>query len=97
MRSRYDFGPWPLLSFVRELPPGVTRVLQDTEALFINGFVFDELPVEAVLAAAATARGAGAAVFFDPGARWRGSRCAVQLWAGWLRRGSQVFFPMLLG
>ncbi len=67
-RSRYDFGPWPLLSFVRQLPPNVLQVLQNTEALFINGFVFDELPSEAVLAAATTARAAGAAVFFDPGA-----------------------------
>lgn len=67
--SRYDFGPWPLLSFARELPPNVLRVLQNTEALFINGFVFDELPQEAVLAAATTARAAGAAVFFDPGPR----------------------------
>ena len=44
-------------------------MLQSTEALFVNGFVFDELPAEAVLAAAATAQAAGAAVFFDPG-RW---------------------------
>lgn len=43
-------------------------VLQNTEALFINGFVFDELPAEAVVAAATTARAAGSAVFFDPGA-----------------------------
>jgi hypothetical protein len=65
-RSRYDFGPWPLLSFVDALPAGVSQVLQSTEALFVNGFVFDELPAEAVLAAA-TAQAAGAAVFFDPG------------------------------
>lgn len=70
--SRYDFGPWPLLSFARRLPPGVTSLLQSTEALFVNGFVFDELPADAVLAAAATARAAGAAVFFDPGA-WAGA------------------------
>jgi hypothetical protein len=67
--SRYDFGPWPLLSFVDALPAGVSQLLQSTEALFVNGFVFDELPAEAVLAAAATAQAAGAAVFFDPG-RW---------------------------
>ena len=35
--SRYDFGPWPLLTGVRELPPGMERMLQDTQALFING------------------------------------------------------------
>ncbi|KAL4422697.1 hypothetical protein ABPG75_008894 [Micractinium tetrahymenae] len=69
--SRFDFGPWPLLSFVGEqqLLEGVSRVLQDTEAVFVNGFAFDELPAAAVLAAAATARRAGAAVFFDPGPR----------------------------
>ena len=71
-RSRYDFGPWPLLSFVRQLPDGVQAVLQDTEALFINGFVFDELPAEAVLAAATAAQAAGAAVFFDPGGPFGG-------------------------
>lgn len=67
--SRFDFGPWPLLSFVGEhqLPKGVAHVLQNTEALFVNGFAFDELPAATVLAAAATARQAGAAVFFDPG------------------------------
>ncbi|EFN52458.1 hypothetical protein CHLNCDRAFT_138775 [Chlorella variabilis] len=67
--GRYDFGPWPLLSFVRELPEGVSQVLRNTEALFINGFVFDELPAGAVLQAARVAQAAGAAVFFDPGPR----------------------------
>lgn len=51
----------------QQLPEGVARVLQNTEALFVNGFAFDELPAATVLAAAATARQAGAAVFFDPG------------------------------
>lgn len=67
--SRYDFGPWPLLSFVDTLPPGVERVLDSTAALFINGFVFDEMPARVVLGAAQRAQRAGAAVFFDPGPR----------------------------
>ncbi|PSC73119.1 Ribokinase [Micractinium conductrix] len=67
--SRYDFGPHPLLPFARSLPPRVTQLLENTEALFINGFVFDELPAEAVLGAARAAATAGAAVFFDPGPR----------------------------
>lgn len=67
--SRYDFGPWPLLSFVEEMPEGVGRMLRATEALFVNGFTFDELPAAAVLGAARVAQEAGAAVFFDPGAR----------------------------
>ena len=67
--SRYDFGPWPLLSFVDSLTPGVERVLDNTAALFINGFVFDEVPSGIVLRAAQRAKHAGAAVFFDPGPR----------------------------
>lgn len=67
--SRYDFGPWPLLSFVDSLTPGVERVLDSTAALFINGFVFDEVPAEVVQRAAERAKQAGAAVFFDPGPR----------------------------
>lgn len=67
--SSYDFGPWPLLSFVDGLTPGVQQVLKETEALFINGFVFDEIPASVVVAAAEHAHQAGAAVFFDPGPR----------------------------
>lgn len=67
--SRYDFGPWPLLSFVDSLTPGVEKVLDSTAALFINGFVFDEVPAEIVQRAAQRAKHAGAAVFFDPGPR----------------------------
>ncbi|KAL4514183.1 hypothetical protein Ndes2437B_g04164 [Nannochloris sp. 'desiccata'] len=67
--SRYDFGPWPLLSFVETLPPGVERVLDSTAALFVNGFVFDEVPSHIVIAAAQRAQQGGAAVFFDPGPR----------------------------
>ena len=37
--------------------------------MFLNGFVFDELPAEVVLDTVNTARSAGAAVFFDPGPR----------------------------
>jgi len=67
--SRYDFGPWPLLSFVDTLSPGVERVLDSTAALFVNGFVFDEVPSHIVTAAAQRAQQGGAAVFFDPGPR----------------------------
>jgi len=67
--SRYDFGPWPLLSFVNTLSPGVERVLDSTAALFVNGFVFDEVPSHMVTAAAQRAQQGGAAVFFDPGPR----------------------------
>ena len=35
----------------------------------INGFVFDELPMEVVLQAAQHASEAGSAIFFDPGPR----------------------------
>ncbi|WIA29071.1 hypothetical protein OEZ86_011582 [Tetradesmus obliquus] len=67
--SRYDFGPWPLLGGVSSLPASVTQVLQSTAAVFTNGFVFDELPLELVKQAIRTASDAGAAVLFDPGPR----------------------------
>lgn len=45
------------------------QTLQSTRALFINGFIFDELPGPVVLSAVACANRAGAATFFDPGPR----------------------------
>ncbi|KAK9814389.1 hypothetical protein WJX72_005061 [[Myrmecia] bisecta] len=67
--SRYDFGPWPLLPGVDSLTPATCKVLEDTHALFLNGFIFDELPARVVLEAVMHARRAGAAVFFDAGPR----------------------------
>jgi hypothetical protein len=43
------------------------QVLRSTAAVFTNGFVFDELPLELVKQAIRTASDAGAAVLFDPG------------------------------
>ena len=45
------------------------QALRSTRALVINGFLFDELAPDVIMAAVATARNAGAAVFFDPGPR----------------------------
>jgi hypothetical protein len=45
------------------------QVLRSTAAVFTNGFVFDELPLELVKQAIRTASDAGAAVLFDPGAQ----------------------------
>ncbi|GAB4820018.1 hypothetical protein N2152v2_007064 [Parachlorella kessleri] len=67
--SSYDFGPWPLLPYVDSLSEVVQQVLEDTEALFINGYILDEIPASVVVAAAQQAQSAGAAVFFDPGPR----------------------------
>lgn len=47
--------------------PISSQVLGETDSLFINGFVFDEIPAPVVVAAAEQAKRAGAAVFFDPG------------------------------
>lgn len=47
----------------------VLQTLRSTHALFLNGFIFDELPGRVVLSAVETARRAGAATFFDPGPR----------------------------
>eukprot|EP00798_Chlamydomonas_sp_ICE-L_P002335 gene2335-8630_t len=67
--SRYDFGPWPLLEGVNELPPACMKMLCNTRAVFTNGFVFDELPVSLLLALCNKAISAGASLFFDPGPR----------------------------
>lgn len=45
----------------------LSQMLQRTRALYLNGFVFDELEPSLVAAVARVARDAGAAVFFDPG------------------------------
>lgn len=45
------------------------QTLQSSHALFVNGFIFDELPGSIVMAAVGAARKAGAATFFDPGPR----------------------------
>ena len=45
------------------------QALQSTHALFVNGFIFDELPGSVVMSAVACARKTGAATFFDPGPR----------------------------
>jgi hypothetical protein len=45
----------------------LVQVLRSTAAVFTNGFVFDELPLELVKQAIRTASDAGAAVLFDPG------------------------------
>lgn len=69
--SRYDFGPWPLLGGedVATLSGGAERALERTGAVFVNGFVFDEVPEEMVLRAARVSQAHGAAVLFDPGPR----------------------------
>ena len=51
------------------MPCACAQVLAGARVVAINGFVFDELPMEVVLQAAQHASEAGAAIFFDPGPR----------------------------
>ncbi|KAG2453003.1 hypothetical protein HYH02_002339 [Chlamydomonas schloesseri] len=67
--SRYDFGPWPLLDGISALPERAQAVLRSSRAIFTNGFIFDELPLQAVQACVLDAISQGAAIFFDPGPR----------------------------
>ena len=67
--SRYDLGPWPLLSEVRGVDDDAARSLGRARAIFVNGFVFDELRPSAVRSAVAIAKANGAKVYFDPGPR----------------------------
>lgn len=43
------------------------QVLRASRAIFTNGFIFDELPLEVVQAACLDAIKHGSAIFFDPG------------------------------
>lgn len=67
--SRYDLGPWPLLADVRGVDDDAARSLGRANAVFVNGFVFDEMRPDAVGSAVAIAKANGAGVFFDPGPR----------------------------
>ena len=67
--SRYDFGPWPLFDNMTELSAGAEEALRNTSAVFVNGFVFDEVPEGLVVHAAKLSQSHGAAVLFDPGPR----------------------------
>ena len=46
------------------------QAMQDTHAVFLNGFLFDELPADMVLSALLRAKSNGTVVCFDPGPRW---------------------------
>jgi len=67
--SRYDFGPWPLFRSVTSLSESVKNVISRTRSVFVNGFVFDEMPESLVVSAAHYAQQHGALVLFDPGPR----------------------------
>lgn len=58
---------WTAIHIVATYALSPTQMLQQTRALYLNGFVFDELEPTLVAAVARVARDAGAAVFFDPG------------------------------
>ena len=58
--SRYDLGPWPLLADVRGVDDDAARSLGRANAVFVNGFVFDEMRPDAVGSAVAIAKANGA-------------------------------------
>ena len=67
--SRYDFGPWPLLSKFspQQIRANVSEAFMSTRAVMMNGFVFDELSSEVVTSLATSSHESGASIFFDPG------------------------------
>jgi sugar/nucleoside kinase (ribokinase family) len=67
--SRYDLGPWPLMRDVSDVSNEARDALRSCRAVFLNGFVFDELKPQAVKQALQLAKSNGAGVFFDPGPR----------------------------
>ena len=69
--SRFDFDTRPLLDCAAHVPPAWEATLRAARAVFVNGFVFDDLQPETVLAAVRAAHAGGADVFFDAGPRAR--------------------------
>jgi sugar/nucleoside kinase (ribokinase family) len=67
--SRYDFNENPSLKEIQKLSASAEACIQHSRALFVNGYVFDELAPSVVLAAMRCAQEAGGRVFFDPGPR----------------------------
>ena len=67
--SRFDFDSNPMFASLVRLPPPLETLVRRSKALFINGFIFDEVPTPGIISAARFARDCGAAVFFDPGPR----------------------------
>ena len=67
--SRYDLGPWPLLAGVKGADDAAASALAKCKAVFVNGFLFDEMKASAVGSAISLAKANGAGVFFDPGPR----------------------------
>jgi len=63
-----DFGPWPLLRGINHLPQQAMELVQSARAVFVNGFIFDELRLDVVQEACQEAIQKGGAIFFDPGA-----------------------------
>ena len=53
----------------RDVDDDAAKALAKCKAVFVNGFVFDELKPSAVVAALGLAKSNGASVFFDPGPR----------------------------
>jgi hypothetical protein len=51
------------------------QLIKGTRAVFMNGFVFDELPLDMVVSAINLAHSMGAAIFFDPGGWPSGWAC----------------------
>jgi hypothetical protein len=69
--SRYDFGPWPLLTHFSpdQVHGNVLEAFRNARTVMMNGFVFDELLPEVVSTLAGDSHRSGASIFFDPGGR----------------------------
>eukprot|EP00899_Mesostigma_viride_P022280 jgi/Mesvir1/3236/Mv16379-RA.1 len=67
--SRFDVSTSPLFETLGRLSDKMHTRLQSSKAVYVNGFVFDELTGAAVTAAVASAHEAGSCIFFDVGPR----------------------------
>ena len=67
--SRFDFDARPLLTCSSALPRAWCDTLGATRGVFVNGFAFDDLQPDTLMACVSAARDAGAVIAFDAGPR----------------------------
>ncbi|KAK3259205.1 hypothetical protein CYMTET_31787, partial [Cymbomonas tetramitiformis] len=75
--SRFDFKKTPFLSGYCTLASEAKHTIQRSKALMMNGFMFDELEMEAVQETLDIAKEAGTALFFDVGPRGANLKAGV--------------------
>lgn len=73
--SIHDFSKEPAFGWLTMLSVQVKKAIGQSKILFCNGYAYDELSPDLILAALEYARHVETAVFFDPGPRGKKLFC----------------------